>query len=112
MLWLCPCCRGKEQAELAQNTYGGTTFRVVGINSAIKDLKDEECQMQIVVNPGLLVRVCVCVFSAACALTDDTYIFYVWYAFTCCRWFGPKVAWFCGACLACFCPSVAWETNA
>ncbi|CBJ27978.1 conserved unknown protein [Ectocarpus siliculosus] len=40
------------EAELAQNTYGGTTFRVVGINSAIKDLKDEECQMQIVVNPG------------------------------------------------------------
>ncbi|CAN0160461.1 unnamed protein product [Pylaiella littoralis] len=41
-----------SEAELAQQTYGGTTFRVVGINTAIKDLKDEECQMQIVVNPG------------------------------------------------------------
>lgn len=41
------------KAELAQQTYGGTTFRVVGINTAIKDLKDEECQMQIVVNPGI-----------------------------------------------------------
>eukprot|EP00903_Cladosiphon_okamuranus_P016598 g15311.t1 len=40
------------EAELAKRTYGGTTFRVVGIKTAINDLKDEECQMQIVVNPG------------------------------------------------------------
>lgn len=40
------------QAELARKTYGGTTFTVVSIQSAIKNLKEEECQMQIVVNPG------------------------------------------------------------
>lgn len=40
------------EAELAKQTYGGTTFRVVGIKTAINDLKDEDCEMQIVVNPG------------------------------------------------------------
>lgn len=41
-----------RQAELARETYGETTFRVIGIQSAIKELVEEECQMQIVVNPG------------------------------------------------------------
>lgn len=45
---LSPLC----QAALARKTYGGTTFRVVSIQSAIKDLKDDACQLQIVVNPG------------------------------------------------------------
>ncbi|CAM9160804.1 unnamed protein product [Ascophyllum nodosum] len=40
------------EAALARKTYGGTTFRVVSIQSAIKDLKDDQCQLQIVVNPG------------------------------------------------------------
>ena len=30
---------------------------MVGIKTAINDLKDEECEMQIVVNPGIVVVV-------------------------------------------------------
>eukprot|EP00904_Undaria_pinnatifida_P005540 jgi/Undpi1/2115/HiC_scaffold_12.g05501.m1 len=44
------------EAELAAKTYGGTTFRVVGIQSAIKNLQEEDCKMQIVINPGFNVE--------------------------------------------------------
>lgn len=42
------------KAEGAKKEYGGTTFTVVGIDSAINKLQDQECRMQIVVNPGEL----------------------------------------------------------
>jgi hypothetical protein len=41
-----------QEATLAGTRWGGTNFRIMGINTAMKISKEEACELMVIVTPG------------------------------------------------------------
>jgi hypothetical protein len=41
-----------QEATLAGTRWGGTNFRIMGIETAMKAPKEEECELMVIVTPG------------------------------------------------------------